>query len=803
MPFDPNKLKEASKPTFDPSKIADSREVEMMPSYTAEGAATGYYEPVTATKADPVGIGTYTAIMEPIYGVGELIPGQIGERSAAAAKELERKYKESTKQYPYATRVGYGATTLAELLTPGTALKALGFVPKVAEATSALSKIAAGAKEGALTGGLYEFAQPTGKQKYGERLEVKGVRGTMGALSGGAFGAALPAAYEAYKAARALPDTYRAAKASGAISEAEAVRTETADLLENQIQAQRTAADQTQSRLTAIENAQAQLAQGEQTALQRAEAATTRPRYVGEEARARAQSPSEMALEAQRARVSSAEKRGVEAGLTKEEATNVALDLESKRFDAEQAVQALESSLSPGQSLSKQEFGSFLRRVADDFYEKYDAIREAGAGFSKALKSAGQGAIVPTDRIATRIANVTKKMRNPQTQAILNNIDSMIKTNFRGEPVNRLSMQSADSVRKYLNSVLAKRRIMIQNTEMAVDKEAAYHIREIKNMIERAAGNANPAYKEAIAKHAKLSEPLRIFEKEGALSKILDTDIYNQQYQLGEAAVVGRILQRANQGKDAFTKLIAENPELKNQARMYFYNELFGGGRKADISSLDRFLRANEPSLKQLGLYEEFSTLNGARKSAQKAVEEFRLGEKVAKEGVKQYGVIEKEAERGLSRERLKTEMQKRRVSEAIKADPTMQELIKSSQLRRGKAETQLTGKAGALRTEAEKTKSSIEKYSDLQKDLARAKPEEIGKETRKIVESLKKDQAITGDKRDELLRQIQMIEDRFGKTKEAQDLLKELTRKAIGFGVGGVAAGLGASFVGRELGGM
>lgn len=803
MPFDPNKLREANRPTFDPSKIGDSGDVEMTPSYSAAGDITGYEEPLPKTTADPVGIGTKTAIMEPIYGIGELIPGQIGEKSAAATRELEKKYKETAKKYPYATRVGYGATSLAELLAPGSALKALGMVPKVAEATSALGKIATGAREGALTGGLYEFVMPTGKDTYGGRLEAKAVKGALGAATGGAFGAALPTAYEAYKSVRALPKVFQDAKASGAISEAEAARSEADALLERQIQAQRTNADQTQARLKAVENAQAQLAQGETIAAQRAEAISTTPRYAGEEARARAKTPSEMALEAQRERVAAAEKRGVEAGLSKEEATNVALDLESKRFDAEQAVQALENSLSPGQSLSKQEFGSFLRRTADDFYDKYDAIREAGAGFSSALKSVGRGIVVDTDRIATRIANITKKVRNPQTQAILNNLDSMIKTNYRGEPINGLNMNSADSVRKYLNSVLAKRRIMIQNTEMAVDKEAAYHIREIKNLLEKEAGKANPEYAKAIAKHAKLSEPLRMFEKEGALAKILDTDIYSQQYQLGEAALVGRILQRANQGKEAFTRLVAENPELKNQARLYFFNELFGGGRKADIAGLDRFLRANEPSLRQLGLYEEFGTINSARKSAQTAVEELRAGEKVAKEGVKQYGVLEREAERGLSREKLKTEMQKRRVGEAIKAAPTTESLAQSSRLRRAKAETRLTKQASELGKEVEKARVSEKGYTDLQKDLARAKPEEVGSVTRKIVENLREDEAITDVKRDELLRQIQMIEDRFGKTKEAQDLLKELTRKALQYGVGGAAAGLGAGLVGRELGGM
>ena len=786
------------------SEVTAQAPNETVPSYDPMGSFTGYYEPApSGTLKDPVGIGTKTAIMEPIYGVGEYIPGDVGRASAAAAKKLEEDYKKSVKEYPIATRAGYIPTQLAELLAPGAALKALGYVPKVAEAATGLGKILTGAREGAITGAGFEALMPSGKEDYGSRMGTKAIRTVMGGLTGGAFGAALPAAYETYKAARALPEVFRTAKASGAISEAEAARSETEALVAQQIQAQRSAADQTQARLQAVEAAQAQLAEGGATAAQRAEAATTTPRYETEEARARAQSPAEMALSAQRERVSAAEKRGIEAGLSKEEATNVALDLESKRIEAEQAVQTLENSLVPGQPISKQEFGSFLRRTADDFYDKYDAVREAGAGFSQALKSVGRGVVVDTNRIATRIANVTRKMRNPQTQSILNNLDSMIKTQYRGEPINGLNMQSGDSLRKYLNSVLAKRRIMIQNTEMAVDKEAAYHIRQIKNMLENELGKTNLAYKAAINKHAKLSEPLRMFEKKGALEGVLDTDIYNQQYHLGEAAVVGRVLQRVNQGKEAFSRLVAENPELRNQARMYFHSELFGGGRNASISTLDRFLKTNEPSLRQLGLYDEFSTLSGARKSAQNAVEELRAGESLAREGVKQYGALERQAQAGVSGERLKTEMQKRRLEKTLGLQPSIEDIAKSAQLRRSEAARRLTKQAGELGTKAERAKTSIEKYTDLQNDLSRAKPEEVPTVTRKIVDKLREDKSIDAAQRDELLRQVQMIEDRFGKTKEAQDLLKDLTKRALGFGVGGAAAGLGAGYVGKSLGGM
>jgi hypothetical protein len=129
-------LPESKKPFLDEARKrgligGGSQEQEQVPSYDIMGAATGYTEKApVSSKYDPVGVGTATAIMEPIYGLGEFIPGSIGDRSAAAAKELEKKYSETAAKYPIATRVGYGGTQLLELLTPGAALKGLGLRQK-------------------------------------------------------------------------------------------------------------------------------------------------------------------------------------------------------------------------------------------------------------------------------------------------------------------------------------------------------------------------------------------------------------------------------------------------------------------------------------------------------------------------------------------------------------------------------------------------------------------------------------------------------------------------------------------------
>jgi len=138
-------------------------------------------------KEEPIGAGeamftgTKTAVMEPIYGAGELIPGEFGKGAARRAKELEDQYQRSVQQQPIATRAGYIPTTVATLAIPGTA------GVKASRGAGVLTKALAGGGLAGVTGGLLA---PTGKEDYSERMSEKGT----GAALGGALGTTLGAA---------------------------------------------------------------------------------------------------------------------------------------------------------------------------------------------------------------------------------------------------------------------------------------------------------------------------------------------------------------------------------------------------------------------------------------------------------------------------------------------------------------------------------------------------------------------------------------------------------------------------------
>ena len=149
------------------------------------------------TKQEPIGAGeamytgAKTAIMEPIYGAGELVPGEFGKGAASRAKELEQEYKRTVAQQPIATRLGYFPTTAATLAIPGTA------GVKLAEGAPLLARALAGGGLAGFTGGVLA---PTGEEDYTKRLKEKGTGAALGTALGTTLGAAVPLAPAAGKA---------------------------------------------------------------------------------------------------------------------------------------------------------------------------------------------------------------------------------------------------------------------------------------------------------------------------------------------------------------------------------------------------------------------------------------------------------------------------------------------------------------------------------------------------------------------------------------------------------------------------
>lgn len=122
--------------------------------------------------------GLKTSVMEPIYGAGEYIPGDIGKASARGAKELEKEYKQAKKENPILAMLGYGGGVAGQMALP------VGQIAKGATTAGTIGKAA-------LTGAGFGALTPTGEQDYKKRIEKKVAPTVLGAALGGGV-AALP-----------------------------------------------------------------------------------------------------------------------------------------------------------------------------------------------------------------------------------------------------------------------------------------------------------------------------------------------------------------------------------------------------------------------------------------------------------------------------------------------------------------------------------------------------------------------------------------------------------------------------------
>jgi exonuclease VII small subunit len=107
-------------------------------------------------------------------------------------------------------------------------------------------------------------------------------------------------------------------------------------------------------------------------------------------------------------------------------------------------------------------------------------------------------------------------------------------------------------------------------------------------------------------------------------------------------------------------------------------------------------------------------------------------------------------------------------------------------------AAIRLSGEKSTLTSEQVKTESQSLKYEKLSNQLDVASGKELPTKAREIVNNLMSDRLIDSNTHADVLRQIKMIEDRFGQSEQAKQTINALMRKTLLYG----GAGLGVAGV-------
>jgi hypothetical protein len=340
-----------------------------------------------------------------------------------------------------------------------------------------------------------------------------------------------------------------------------------------------------------------------------------------------------------------------------------------------------------------------------------------------------------------------------------------------------LTLRSADSLKGYLDSIIQSK--MHKSTPNKLDKEILNVVRDVKKSLVNEAKTAHPEYGEAMVKFREMSRPLDIVERNGALKKVIDEDPVSTAYRMTEAEVTGHVIRKANAGNPVFTRLLQVNPELKEPARLYFTKELFGKDAAPTVKSFETWLRENERSLRQTGLYSEFNNLRNAQKTAQQAVDVAK-GIVVSAEERAATATAQKESAESLAKKASS------RLAAALKTAETPEKLAGRFE----KAQKPLPQQA-TFESKRASQQGLIDTLDDAIANLGRAtKPVEVEASVRSTAKTLRSKDLITAEQFDAINREADMLSKSIDAQADAQKILKRIAGAALGTGLVGYGAG-------------
>jgi hypothetical protein len=280
----------------------------------------------------------------------------------------------------------------------------------------------------------------------------------------------------------------------------------------------------------------------------------------------------------------------------------------------ESALNTLEQQMASQPGMTADDIGRLLQNTTKKLQKDGVKDRKDAAGYETTFAAAGDRPTVNTVGIKESVEKLEKQTRNPTLQNVLSEIKSQLAT----DKTQALSLRSTDSLKGYLDSVIAGKEMKYGK----LDKEIVRTVQNIKNQLMMRAKTTHPDYAKSIDEFRRMSRPLDIVERNGALKKVIDEDPVSTAYRMTEADVTGYIIRKANAGNPVFTRLLQVRPDLKDSARLYFTKDLFGKDVAPTTKSFETWILSNERPLRQTGLYDEFNTLRNAQRSAQQSVDD-------------------------------------------------------------------------------------------------------------------------------------------------------------------------------------
>jgi hypothetical protein len=317
-----------------------------------------------------------------------------------------------------------------------------------------------------------------------------------------------------------------------------------------------------------------------------------------------------------------------------------------------------------------------------------------------------------------------------------------------------------------------------------LDKEIVRTVQNIKNQLMMKAKTTHPDYAKSVDEFRRMSRPLDIVERNGALKKVIDEDPVSTAYRMTEAEVTGYIIRKANAGNPVFTRLLQVRPDLQDSARLYFTKDLFGKDIAPTAKSFETWLMSNERPLRQTGLYDEFNTLRNAQRSAQQSVDD-------AKGAAETFAQTAKTAEQRLGAEQKLAGKATKRLEDVLKTTETPESLAKRMSTA-GKAPPQ----QAAFATRQKQQQDLINTLDDSAALINRTTdPAEVSAAVSSSLKTLRNKNLISGKQFDEFMKDADLL-------KTQTDAQTKARRILVGVAVVAGVPSIGLRFFGAPSSG-
>jgi len=636
----------------------------------------------------------------------------------------------------------------------------------------------------------YETSFPTTSEvqetleKMGLKRPSKGLAESLGEVAPAIFGLGKAGA----ETASSLKNYLSSKKSAKELMEA--LRTQLGGLTKEQVTGAETAGKASQTKLERQQKIQEQLSAREQVAGERARTATTAvPGQLATEANVRQEV-------ANRAKAASAKamRDAQAAGLNAQDAKIAADDAGRKVLMAQSAIDDLEAAMAKRPGMSKDEFGEVIRTITKKLHADAMQNRANQSGLGQVIANGDRVRNVSTKGINDYIDTVLRSTKDPNLRTALATLKRELRNEVEQNAEFFLTLKQAQSLKTYIDDIVNSREFGKSGKESAIK----YQFGKIKAQLLEKMKDNNQAFVDALAKWRSLSRPLDIVERNGALRPVIARDPVSLEYRLSEAEVAGKVIAKANAGHPVFTRLLAEDPSIRESARLYYVQELFGGDTAPTQRTLDLFLRNNERSLTQLGIKDEFASLSQARKTAQAAVDE-ATEEKASAEAASRVAArTATAAESKAAEARSLAKRSESRLAESLKTATSAEDLAKASAARTKSIELKTKNTIEKLQKAVSESVDTKRKYEKMVADLEASPVEKADAEAKKIINDLYENKIIDIDQYKSFNKELADIQDKFGKSDRAKALVRAALRK-IGLYSGlGIAGSLG--YFGTEL---